>query len=137
MANPMTPATEVEVLPPGSFKLDRHLQSLDHTIERVLGGLTQKKVDKAGIRDLAVAYGILIDKKQLLEGKPTQILSIEERREMPQLLRLLLAEAERREMTLTVDTRSDEAVGTDVAPREGTVEVLVEQAPRTGLQTRR
>lgn len=118
---------EIEILPPGPFRLDKHLERLDHLIERVLGAITDDKLDKAHARDLAIVYGVLIDKKQLLEGKPTQILSIEERRDLKDLLPLLLLEAERRQIT----------VRTDTAPRDGTVHVDIRQKPRDGRKTKR
>jgi hypothetical protein len=114
--------SDVEILAPGTFELLRHLRTLDSTIERVLGGLSDEKIAKAGLRDTAIAYGVLIDKKQLLEGKPTQILSIEERRELKDFLPALLREMERRQITVRADP---------------VVEATVVQPARTGLQTKR
>ena len=123
----MSDVAEAEILPPSPFRLDQHLQRLDQLIERVLGAITDEKLDKAHARDLAIVYGVLIDKKQLLEGKPTQILSIEERRDLSELLPLLLKEAERRQITMRTDT----------APVNGTVHVDVSQKPRDGRKTKR
>lgn len=51
-------------------------------------------------KDLAIMLGILIEKQQLLEGKPTAILSFEERRKMPELMSAWMREATRRGITL-------------------------------------
>ena len=123
----MTDATAVEILPPSNWSLDKHIGELDRMIQRVLGALTDEKLDKAHARDLAVVYGIFVDKKQLLEGKPTQILSIEERRALPELMELMLREAKRRQITARTDT----------APLNGTVHVDVQQKPRDGRKTKR
>jgi len=113
---------DVEILPPGSFRLDRHISELEGVIERVLGGVTDEKIDKASLRDVAIAYGVLIDKKQLLEGKPTQILSVEERQELSDLLPALLREAERRGILVS---------------KSPSIETTVSQAPQDGRKTKR
>lgn len=120
-------SSEAEILPPIDFRLSEHIGLLKKKIAQVLDGITQDKIDKAHARDLAITYGVLIDKMQLLEGKPTQILSIEERRDLKDLLPLLMAEAARRQITIQTDT----------APLEGTVHVEVEQKPRDGRKTKR
>jgi hypothetical protein len=52
----------------------------------------------AKLRDKMVAFGILVDKLQLLSGQPTQRLDISDRRKMDELIIALLAEAKRRGM---------------------------------------
>jgi hypothetical protein len=118
---------EAEILPPATFRLEDHIERLKDKIDQVLEGITQEKIDASKARDLAITYGVLIDKMQLLEGKPTQILSVEERRDLRELLPALLAEAERRQIT----------VRTDTAPVNGTVHVDVSQKPRDGRRTKR
>lgn len=51
-------------------------------------------------KDLAIMIGILIEKKQLLEGRPTQILSFEERKHLGELLPAYVREAQRRGITI-------------------------------------
>lgn len=41
----------------------------------ILEGVSEEKIEKANLRDSALAYGILFDKRQLLEGKPTQFVA--------------------------------------------------------------
>lgn len=42
---------------------------------QMLEAMTEKKLNKASIRDLAFGYGILLDKERLLTGKSTQNVS--------------------------------------------------------------
>ena len=55
---------------------------------------------KASFKDLAMAAGVMVDKAQLLEGKPTQITGNEERKKLDELLPRLVEEAGRRGITL-------------------------------------
>ena len=63
---------------------------------RALGYLDDYSLSSASAKDLAITIGILIEKTQLLEGKPTQILSIDERRHINDLLPAVISEARRR-----------------------------------------
>ena len=63
---------------------------------RALGYLDDYSLSSASAKDLAITIGILIEKTQLLEGKPTQILSVEERRHINDLLPAVIREAQRR-----------------------------------------
>lgn len=51
-------------------------------------------------KDLAIMLGILIEKQQLLEGRPTAILSFEERKHLSDLLPAYVREATRRGITI-------------------------------------
>ena len=72
------------------------LALLDDRVGRALQHLTDEKLEKAEVRDLAVAIGILIEKRQLLRGEPTAIISVEERRQLIEIIPLIVAEAKRR-----------------------------------------
>jgi hypothetical protein len=74
----------------------------------IIDAIDDEDILAAGLRDKAVAYGILIDKRQLLSGEPTQILSFEERRHLDQIVPLLLREAQRRGIVMDVDPISSE-----------------------------
>ncbi len=50
----------------------------------------------AKLRDKTIAFGILIDKLQLLSGQPTQRLDISDRRKMDELMIMMFKEAKRR-----------------------------------------
>ena len=69
---------------------------------RLLGEIADRfqsdpeSIRKEKIRDLSVAAGIMIDKQQLLDGKPTQVLAVEHRGNMNDLMISLNREMERR-----------------------------------------
>ena len=50
----------------------------------------------AKLRDKMIAFGILVDKLQLLRGEPTQRLDISDRRRMDELMVMMFKEAKRR-----------------------------------------
>jgi hypothetical protein len=56
---------------------------------------------QTGAKDLAILTGILIEKLQLLEGKPTQIMSTQERKHVNDLIPVLIQEAMRRGMDIS------------------------------------
>ena len=62
--------------------------------------MDDKVMAEASMRDLATAAAQLTEKLQLLEGKPTQIISDHERKQIHELLPLIIAEAQRRGLTI-------------------------------------
>lgn len=62
--------------------------------------MDDKVVAEASLRDLATASAQLTEKLQLLEGKPTQIVSDLERKKLHELLPLLIEEGKRRGLTI-------------------------------------
>jgi hypothetical protein len=72
----------------------------EHVIERLMDHMDDYAMGKASIRDLAVAFGIMVEKRQLLKGEPTQVISVEHREEMPEVMRALLKEAARRNIPI-------------------------------------
>ncbi len=71
---------------------DRAYRALDYIDDYALAG--------AGVRDLAVTTGIMLDKARLLREQPTQIVTVEERRKLIELMPMFLKEAERRGMVI-------------------------------------
>lgn len=69
----------------------------------ILESITLRDIERANLRDKAVSAAILIDKSQLLDGKPTQILGTNERSHLETLATRMLAEMERRGMEVNVD----------------------------------
>jgi len=51
---------------------DKDIMQLKTKLDLLLDGVNENVVEKAGLRDRVVSYGILFDKKQLLTGGPTQ-----------------------------------------------------------------
>ncbi len=85
---------------------DRALRALKYLDDAVLS--------EAGAKDLAIISGILIEKAQLLSGEPTQRLTIDDRRELNELIPVLVEEAQRRGQVIDL-TQADYKVkkGTD------------------------
>jgi predicted transcriptional regulator len=74
----------------------------------ILDSIDEGDIAKATLKDKAIAAGIFIDKRQLLSGEPTQILSVEDRRKLDELLPMIVREAKRRGMTIDVDPVTQE-----------------------------
>lgn len=75
---------------------DTLLESLGNVAQKIIDSIDPLDIEEASLKDKTIAFGILVDKRQLLSGQPTQILSVEERRNLDQLLPALIAEAEKR-----------------------------------------
>lgn len=56
----------------------------------------KRKWDRATIRDFSAVSGLMIDKRQLLRGEPTQITKIQDIRKLDEQLEILLKELQRR-----------------------------------------
>ncbi len=75
-------------------------QELTEIIEdrmwRALQYMDDYSMSRATVKDLAIAFGILGDKRQLLKGEPTHIISHNERLNLNALAPLLIKEMQRR-----------------------------------------
>ncbi len=67
--------------------------------------LDDKVAGEASARDLAMGISQLVEKQQLLRGMPTAITSDLERKKMLELAPLLIAEAQRRGITIEGQVR--------------------------------
>ena len=67
---------------------------------RALEYLDDYQLAKASAKDLAIIAGIMLEKRQLLKGEPTHILSTTERLAVVDLVPLLVKEAEKRGFTI-------------------------------------
>lgn len=90
------------------------IKQIEQKLPMLLDGITQDKVNNSALREIAVAFGVLAEKRQLLRGEPTQILTYEERDNMNKLAPYLLKELERRGMVVDVDYQ--EVPNISVAP---------------------
>jgi len=82
------------------------IEQLEEKIANTLEHIDEYALSEAKFRDLTIGLGVLIDKKQLLSGEPTQILTIEERKNITELMPFLFKEAQRR--GITIDVTPDE-----------------------------
>ena len=75
---------------------------------RVLDAVSQEDIERATLRDKAIAFGIFVEKRQLLSGEPTHLISIQERGHLDVVARKLLREAARRGIDMQLDPVSSE-----------------------------
>ena len=80
-------------------------------------------MSNANFRDLALGVTAMVEKRQLLRGEPTQIVSDHERKKLHELMPLLLAEAQRRGVVIagTVAEKTIEPVPEYTEPEKAVV----------------
>lgn len=85
--------------------------------------LTPDKMRGSSARDISIVMGVLLDKAQLLRGRPTQIVSHEERMNLQELMAAMTKEADRRGMIIDLHAEDvqilDEPVERKVRPHVG------------------
>ena len=74
------------------------LGQLDAKIALTLANLDEFALSRANARDLSGLLAVLVDRRQLLKGEPTAIISAEDRRSLNELVPIIVAEAKRRGM---------------------------------------
>lgn len=79
------------------------LSAIEDRLDRALHYLDDYALAAASAKDLAVTIGILTEKRQLLRGEPTQILSNEERTTINMLIPVVIREAQRRGITIDMN----------------------------------
>ena len=85
-----------------AVKTTEILKALEDRAYRALLYMDDYALAKSSAKDLAVIAGIMLEKRALLRGEPTQILSVEDRTSMNELLPALLQEAQKRGMFVDV-----------------------------------
>lgn len=83
-----------------SLKSGEIVDALNHKIDLALRYMDDKTMAEASFRDLALGTTAMIEKRQLLRGEPTQIVSDHERAKLHELVPLLIQEAQRRGLTV-------------------------------------
>jgi len=72
------------------------IRKINERIDLALEYMDEKVIAEASFRDLAMGTSALLEKRQLLKGEPTVILSDLERKKLHELMPLLIAETQRR-----------------------------------------
>lgn len=91
------------------------VKGLEEALPLVLAQLKDKDlIEKSSYRELATGFGIMVEKRQLLLGEPTQIMSLEERRNLNEIAPEIVAEIEKRSLK-PVDVEYEDI------PRDGPV----------------
>ena len=83
-----------------NLKTQEILDLLGQKIHLALTYMDDKVMGEASFRDLALGTTAMIEKRQLLRGEPTQIISDAERAKLHELVPLLIQEAQRRGLTV-------------------------------------
>lgn len=83
-----------------NLKTQEVLDLLGQKIHLALQYMDDKVMSEASFRDLALGTTAMIEKRQLLRGEPTQIISDAERAKLHELVPLLIQEAQRRGLTV-------------------------------------
>ena len=96
----------------GRVKLDdvELLAVIDDRLSRVLAYLDDHTLSKMDGRNLMVAAGILIDKRQLLNDKPTAITQYSDMKKLDDVIEEALAELKRRGKMIDVTPGTAESV---------------------------
>lgn len=102
------------------------IEQIEEKLPILLDAITVKKVNESALREIAVAFGVLAEKRQLLKGEPTQIMTYGERDNINNLLPFLVDEAKRRGMV--VDASFREIVDVNIIPPEEIHEAAVSKS---------
>lgn len=84
------------------------LEMLGKKIDLAAFYLDDKVMAEASARDIMLGLGVLIEKRNLLRGEPTAIVSDHERKKLHELLPLMIAEAQRRGLTVEGEVTAKE-----------------------------
>jgi len=74
---------------------------IEDKLSLALDHMTKEKYEKATLQQVSINFGILMEKRQLLRGEPTAIISIEESRNLGEMANQVYKELNRRGMAVT------------------------------------
>ncbi|KPK66949.1 hypothetical protein AMJ82_11540, partial [candidate division TA06 bacterium SM23_40] len=83
---------------------------------RILESISEADLEEANLRDKAVAASIMIEKRQLLSGEPTEIIDMQSREHVNVLVQALVVEAKRRGIDFDVTGDVPRAIDAEVVP---------------------
>jgi len=105
------------------------LNRIEDKISLALDYMTPRKFGEATIQQVAITFGILAEKRQLLRGEPTQIITIEEDRNLNVLAEAVYTELNRRGMAV-----NSPMVEGDCKPMDAFVEPRDNPMPKGGMR---
>lgn len=98
------------------IKTPHILKTLDEKIGLTLDYMDEYAISQASYKDMGIVLGILLEKRQLLNNMPTQIITNEERQSISVLLPALIEECGRRGFTIEAQPiRHDDEEGVSTA----------------------
>lgn len=84
----------------GRVTSDSLVRLIEQKLPMLLSGITESKVADARLNEIGVLFGILTEKRQLLNGEPTHIFTHQERQNMNALIPEMMREAKKRGMVV-------------------------------------
>lgn len=84
------------------YSVPKMIDALHQVQVDIINSIDEEALAKASFSQKAIGFGIFSDKSQLLQGLPTQIMTVEDRMALPEILQHLRYETERRDMTINV-----------------------------------
>ena len=92
-----------ETREPRSVTRTEMIRLLGEKTYEILMSMDGDTIKQAKLRDKAIAYGVLLDKQRLLQGEPTEIMSVERRAKLDELVGIVTKEAARRGIRFAAD----------------------------------
>ena len=96
----------------GKLTAEDTIKLLDRSIKMGFAFVDPSLFAKASLQQLVTSIAIMIDKKQLVSGEPTHILSHAERKDINELMPLVLAECIQRGITVQSHVEEGKSVVT-------------------------
>jgi hypothetical protein len=116
------------------IKTDTLVREFEHLGLEALQSITTSDLENVNAYQRALIAAISIDKRELLDGRPTERISVEDRRKLPEIINALMIEAERRGYMKVVNPETGKA---SLAVREDApIEVLThrDRMPAIGVE---
>jgi len=85
------------------IKTETLVRKFERIAEAALDTIDQEKLDEMDAYKLTLIGAIATDKRELLDGRPTERISVEDRRALPEIMAALLREAQIRGLTPEVN----------------------------------
>lgn len=82
--------------------LTQMTEEIEKKLTAIFSYMDDVSMSQASLKDLAIATGILIEKRELLNNRPTQIIDFTSRLQVQQMLPRMMAEAKRRGIVVDV-----------------------------------
>ena len=83
-----------------AVKTSQFTDLIEDRAHTALEKMTPEKMEKSSPKDLAIITGILLEKRAMLRGEPTHIISVTERAQLNELGPMLIQEMERRGLSV-------------------------------------
>jgi DNA-binding CsgD family transcriptional regulator len=90
-------------------KTDVLVREFEGLAKRALQSIKDDEIEELNVYQRTLVAAIAVDKRELLDGRPTERISHEDRRDLPEMMALLLKEAQRRGLTAEVNPDTNRA----------------------------